>query len=177
MYGFWTANYIFLPLYILFGDLEDMAKQHFELVFVPKTHGNVISRFEEKLRQQHELREEVSAILSKENIVPTKIFITKIEEGKGSSKSGHIFEGFAWKKYWGKVRGEKKGFLRDTFWKNDFYIYVLYGKKRDGIMFATETENGTEIRRIGSGIYQRILDTMRKEGPLPLHAITRTGTI
>ena len=151
-----------------------MASPHFELIFVPKTHGNVIGRLEEKLRQQDELKEEVTRILSRESIIPHKIFITKVEEGRGGSK---MFEGFNWKKYWGKIRGEKKGFLRDSLWKNDFYIYVLYGKKRDGIMFTTESDDDSQIKRIGAGIYERILGAMRKEGPLPMHEVVRTGTV
>ncbi len=156
----------------------DMSKPHFELIFIPKTHGNVIKRFEEKLKSQDELREEVSAILAKENITPNKIFITKVEEGRGSKKMGHAFEGFGkWRKYWGKIRGERKGFLRDSLWKNDFYVYVLYGKERDGIMITTEDQHDDEMKRIGASIYERLLSAMRKEGPLPLDSITRSGTV
>lgn len=155
-----------------------MAKPHFELIFVPRTHGNVIRRFEEKLKSQDELREEVTRILAKESIIPHKIFITLVEEGKGTKKMGHAFEGFAkWRKYWGKIRGEKQGFLRDSMWKSDFYVYVLYGKERDGIMLTTEDQRDDEMKRIGASIYERLLSTMRKEGPLPMDRIVRSGTV
>ncbi len=154
-----------------------MNKPHFELILVSKSHGNVIEKLEKKLRMQEGLRQEVSAILAREKIVPTKIYITKVDEGKGSQKINDMFEGFSWRKYWGKVRGEKRGFFRDSAWKNDFYIYTLYGKNKNGIMFTTDSETSKEIKRIGNGIYERILRSICKEGPLPLHAIKRIGTI
>jgi len=152
-------------------------KPHFEIIFVPKAHGNVIARLEAKLKSQDEMREEVQALLAKHDIKPTKIFITKVDEGRGSNKLGDMFEGFTWRKYWGKVRGIKSGWLRDKVWKTDFYVYVLYGAEKDGIMFTTEGETEVNIKSISHGLYERILASMQKYGPIPWNRVTRVGTV
>ncbi len=153
------------------------TKPHFELIFVPKHHGNVIARLEDKLKRQDELREEVHALLAKHDITPTKIFITKVDEGKGSKKASDVFEGFTWRKYWGKVRGVKNGWFRDVQWKADFYIHVLYGDKKDGLLFTTEGETSEDVRSIGRSLYERLLDSMKKYGPIPWNQISRVGSV
>ena len=152
-------------------------KPHFELIFVPKTHGNIIARLEAKLKSQDELRAEVRALLEKHSITPTKIYLTKVDEGKGSNKLGDMFEGFTWRKYWGKVRGVRSGWFRDRVWKTDFYIHILYGDKKDGIMFSAEGSSDIDVKSIGRGIYERILASMQKYGPVPLNQVTRIGTV
>ncbi len=152
-------------------------KPHFELIFVPKAHGNVIARLEAKLKRQDELRQEVQKLLSKHGIVPTKISVLKVDEGRGGNKLGDMFEGFTWRKYWGKVRGVKSGWLRDKIWKVDFYIHVLYGDKKDGIMFSTEGKSDLDVKSIGRGIYDRILESMQKYGPVPWNEVRRIGTV
>ena len=154
-----------------------IPRPHFEIIFVPKAHGNVIARLEQKLKSQSEMREEVQALLAKHSITPTKIYIMKVDEGKGSKELGDMFEGFTWKKYWGKIRGVRKRFFRDSIWKADFYIHVLYGDKKDGIMFTTEGQGDVDIKSISRGIYDRILQSMQKYGPIPWTQVTRVGTV
>ena len=159
-------------------NIKTASRPHFELIFVPKHQGNVVFRLEQKLKSQGELREEVHALLSKHGITPTKVYISKVDEGKGKGKNlSDMFEGFTWKKYWGKVRGVKSGWFRDVTWKTDFYIHVLYGDKKDGIMFTTEGNQDFDAKAVGQGIYERLLETMQKHGPIPFNQITRVGTI
>ncbi len=149
-----------------------MDKNHFELAFFPKD-LHVIKKFEKRLSSTELLENEVRRILRNHKIEPTKIYITKVKEGRGRDKLEDMFEGFRYKKFKGKVRGVKKGFLRDKLWKNDFYIYLLFGKNRDGILYKTEADNLKEAKKIGQSIYARLMESVLKQGPVPWNYITR----
>lgn len=150
-------------------------RQHFEIILIPKSHGVVIDNMEKKLLKEDDLLQEINAILEKEKITPTKVFMLKEGSGKGSKKQGDLFEGFEWRKYHGKIRGEKKGFFIDMPWKCDFYIHILRGKKKDGVLFQTDENTIKDIKKIGQRLHERILLSMRKYGPIPHNQIIRTS--
>ena len=66
-----------------------MEKPHFEITYVPK-HTKVVQRIQEKLENPTEFENEVHRILKKNSIVPTKLYIKKVEEGTDNE----LFEGF-----------------------------------------------------------------------------------
>ncbi|MFO7872446.1 MAG: hypothetical protein R6U26_02265, partial [Candidatus Undinarchaeales archaeon] len=150
----------------------DKPRNHFELTFFPKETG-VIERFEKKLKNTEAMEREVKEILSTHNIKPDKIFINKSKKGKKSRKYKDIFEGFKYKRYRGKIRGKKKGIIRDKRWKSDFNIYLLYGENRDGVLYSIEKGNKKELRKIGESIYNRLIESVAKQGAVPWKFITR----
>ena len=150
-----------------------MERPHFEITYVPKT-TKVISRLEKKLENTEEMEKEVARMLSENSIKPTKIHISKEEEGKDEEG---MLEGFRYKKYHGKIRGIKKSLLRKKRWKSDFELYLLYGKDKNGLMFKTQTENHKEMKQLGQRLYYRLLESIAREGIIPWSQIVRTGTL
>ena len=162
---------------IFCGNPRMTYRSHFEIAFFPKEPVQVIKRFETRLENTESLKQEVGQILAANKITIDKIFIRKVSEGKGSKKLSDMFEGFLYKQYDGKIRGIRKGFLSDRNWKNDFELYLLYGKEKDGIMFKTDSYSSPEIKKIGQSIYERLLISIMKNGPIPWNHIQRIGTV
>ena len=44
-------------------------------------------------------------------------------------------------------------------------------------MFSAEGSSDIDVKSIGRGIYERILASMQKYGPVPLNQVTRIGTV
>lgn len=150
--------------------MGEKERPHFELTYVPKE-SKVINKLERKLSRTEELQEEVKDILAMNDITPTKIHIKKTKSGKGSK--GSWLEDYSYKRFHAKIRGMKKSLFGDRHWKNDFDIYLLSGKKRDGLLFSTETSD--DMRTIGTSIYYRLVKSMSNQGVIPWNRVTRTG--
>ena len=114
-------------------------------MFYPK-HVGANKKFEKNLTNTESFEKEVRGILEENRITPSKVVISKAGSGRGSNKLGDMFEGFSYKRFRGKVRGEKRGLFRTKPWKSDFSIYLLSGtrKNRDGILFRTEEADSKE---------------------------------
>jgi len=157
-----------------------MERPHFEITYVPKESG-LIKKLQRKLEQAEEFEREVHRVLSQHSIVPTKLYITKADEGTGSNDG--LFEGFKYVKFNGKVRGtQKKAFgLMNQKWKSDFDIHLLYGKEgnKDGMMFSTKitSKEKPQIQAIGNSIYNRLLEELGKDGIIPWNSVIRTGSL
>jgi len=151
-----------------------MEKPHFEITYVPKD-SKVIPKLRNKLDNPEELEREVHGILSRSNIKPTKVYIKMEEVGKGRKDTW--LEGFKYIRFHGKVRGKQKRLLKDKKWKSDFDIYLLEGDVRDGLLFQATVEDGKEVKAIGQSIYNRLVESLAKQGPVQWNEVVRTGTI
>lgn len=150
-----------------------MNRPHFEITFIPKD-TKVVPRFYRKLNNTEDFEDEVKSILAASKIVAEKVEIART---KVKSKSDWLKDFNSCRVFSGNIKGIKKGLFRGKKWKADFSLQLLYGKKRDGIMFRAE-EGGKEMQEIGERVYDRIIESIAKHNEVvPWSEITRVGTI
>jgi len=140
---------------------------------VPKQ-GNAIGHLD-KLIKKGGINDLLQNILKNNRINPENVSIQNTEEGKG--KEGEVMEGFNYKKYIGKMSGERKKFMSKTPFITRFELSLLKSKTRDGLMLKSMDQHGTKDAKIVTeGLFKALLEQIGQQGPVPFNSITRTGT-
>ena len=150
-----------------------MERPNFRITFIPKQ-GDSIKHLENLILKE-ELKEHLSRVLKQNKITPEQISITKTGAGRG--KKGELFEGYFYKKYIGKISGERKTFFNKKPFITRFDLSLLKGLEKDGFMFESMDQHGIEdAKLVTDGIYNLLLGQIGQQGPVPFSNITSTGT-
>jgi hypothetical protein len=150
-----------------------MEGPNFRLTFLPKQ-GDAIGHLA-KLIDKEEINSLVSTILLNNKIRPNQISIRPSEKGRG--KKGEVFEGFHYKKYLGKLSGEKKKFMGSTPFITRFELSLLKSKTKDGLMIKSMDNHGSaDTKVVTDGLYHELLSKISEAGPVQWNNIVKTGT-
>ena len=150
-----------------------MESPDFHITFVPKQ-ANAVKHIE-KLIKKDQIGSVIKDILEKNRIKAERISIEETENGKGGE--GDVFEGFNYKKYVGKLSGEKKKFLSKETFIARFELSLLRSRTRDGLMVKNLDQHSTKNSKIvAEGLFHTLLNQIGQQGPVPFNNITRTGT-
>jgi len=150
-----------------------MESPDFHITFVPKQ-GNAVKHIENLIKKD-KIGPIVKDILERSKIKAERISIEETESGKGSE--GDVFEGFDYKKYVGKLSGEKKKFLSKEPFIARFELSLLRSRTRDGLMIKNLDQHSAENSKIvAEGLFKTLLNQIGQQGPVPFTSITRTGT-
>ena len=150
-----------------------MEGPNFHLSFIPKK-GEAIKHIESLIKTE-DFNLLLTKILKKNKIAPEKIILEETEKGRG--KKDTVFEGFHFKKFSGKVSGErKKLFGKDPFITR-FELSLLKGKERDGLLLRSMDKHGTkDAKVVTEGLYNELIGKVSEDGPINWNHVTRTGT-
>jgi len=150
-----------------------MESPDFHITFVPKQ-GNAVKHIEELIKKE-KIGSVIKDILEKNRIKTERISIDETGTGKGSE--GDVFEGFNYKKYVGKLSGEKKKFLGKEPFIARFELSLLRSRTRDGLMVKNLDQHSAKNSKIvAEGLFHTLLNQIGQQGPVPFNSITRTGT-
>ncbi|MFH1450748.1 MAG: hypothetical protein ABIF92_02085 [archaeon] len=151
-----------------------MEGPHFHISFVPKQ-GNAINHIAD-LIQKEKISGLISDILKQNRITPQDISFQ--ETGSGKGKTGGVYEGFHYKKYLGKLSGERKKILGSKPFITRFELSLLKSKKRDGIMIRSMDQHGTrDAKVVTEGLFQTLVEKISEDGPINWNQVIRSGTI
>ena len=103
--------------------------------------------------------------------------VEETESGKG--QKGGVFEGFNYKKYSGKLSGDRRKLMGKRPFITRFEMTLLKGirKDKDGLLVKSMDQHGTsDAKLVTEGLFNTLLEQMGQQGPVQWNRIARTGT-
>ena len=152
-----------------------MEGPNFHLSFIPKQ-GDAIKHLE-TLIKKGEMSSLLKDVLKRNKIRPDHVSVEETESGKG--QKGGVFEGFNYKKYSGKLSGDRRKLMGKRPFITRFEITLLKGirKDKDGLLVKSMYQHGTsDAKLVTEGLFNTLLEQMGQQGPVQWNRIARTGT-